>query len=487
MSFFELSDESSIASIPISYLYNKHTIYRSSDIQQVDGTNSANRYWKILFADQSPYTNLYFSQLDNADWSTSNMYLFGLLHNNINGLTTSPTNIRSELVIEHTSMSSGKKLYACFLIAANSTTTAPPNDIDKIVNFVSSSNTEPSLIVSFSESNTIPPQTNYYYYTDTGTQNIVVVFTNPIQVQQSTLNTLQNYYDLPITKMFDINPPNNYSEGSNSLANNNSDIYIDCQPTGVSDEQIQTYSLPINSEMANSKGQLDFMKTSVNFFIFIILVGVIYITMPMLYKTIVIDIVCSSKAVTNKLGRIRSIDYFICICFAISIFLSFYYGFSSDATEYLTAGLFLFVVFILSFVLIQNNKNDGKWMECVNYKDETKKIESDFFAFLGEGSGYFLKKVVPFYSAIMIVFLILLALPYSTGNITAKAFTKSLSIAFMVFIPISMVIRLLMDKNNVRIAPAPSGSVGGAAGAVPSAGTDSGPAAGGGHPKQAHN
>lgn len=464
MSYFDSSNEATVYKQELNYTYDDFTLYKRDIATPKDFYTLP--YIKFLYSYPTPHINMFFSKINPNAWITTNAYVMGLLHNNITGLTDDPTSIVGELVIEHKPMTNdnGKKIYTCFLIGPNadSSATLPKNDIDNIINWPPASSPSGSVPASITTnlSQSIPKQNNYIYYTDPTTNNIVIIFLTPILVKTENANTINGYSNEVPTgdnnkPLFSINAPNKYTSGENPVNEDNSDIYIDCQPTGVSDTEIQTYSLPINSEMANNKGQLDFMKTTVNFFVFVILIGLVYFAMPALYKGVVIDIVQKDSAFSgnkDKLTRIRSIDYFISLVFIINIFICFFKGFSSDQTELLTAGLFLFVIYILSFVLIQNKKTDIAWMDNLKYDGEgaVKFLYTDFAMFLGDGTGYVIQKASQFYLAILLVLLILVSIPLYAGSIDTDSANYILTLCAIVLLPVSIIIRLMIDKNNTK-------------------------------------
>lgn len=473
MSYFDSSTQSTVYKQELNYTYDNFLLY-NRDVKTLETGESKLKYIEFPYVYDPLRTNLFFARLGNKAWKTKRAFITGLLHNNITGLTDEPTSIVGELVIEHSPITNdtGIKLYTCFLIGPNAdeSATLVDNDIDNIVNWPKSGTQSlDSINIAFSDipephitnagspgikqkQTTIPKQYNYIYYEDTTTKNIVIIYLTPILVKSSNANKINNFVSEPPHGIFRINPPDQYTKGENPINPDNDDIYIDCNPTGVSEEEIKTYSLPIFSEMTGAKGQLDFMKTTVNFFVFVILIGLVYFTMPMLYKSIVIDIVKKDAAVdkNGQCTRIKSIDYFISLLFLLTIITCFFKGFSSDQTELLTTGLFLFVIYILSFVLIQSKKiND--WKDCTSKDEgegEAKFDFTDLSLFLGLGINYLIRQVSQFYLAIMLVLILLVSIPMWTGSIESNTVTYVLTICSIVMLPIATIMKLLIDKNE---------------------------------------
>jgi hypothetical protein len=454
MSTFYVSDEKSIRGRNIILSYPSYNLYTSEITINNDSLGLP--YLEFNYTYQQKSTNFIDASAQPQTYFTSNAYIFNLLHTNIDGVD--PTAYVGELVIEHTAATITNKIYACFLLQSSGqpSSTRTDNDIDTIV-ATSTAKTPPASItispsIALQSGNpTIPQQNKYIKYTDNNTGNIVYVFLNPIQVNESTATTIAGYSSEAIQSMFNIYGGANYSLNQTSgNTNDTSDIYIDCSPTGVSEEEIKTYSLPIYSDMMNGKSQLDFMKTAVNFFIFVILIGFVYISIPQLYRSVVVNVVSKIEELSSeekKLKRIRSIDYFITGVAVLTILVSFSTGFANDDSGSLTTGLFLFVIFILSFVLIQNKKmNDKKWMNNLTYKPGDYLDDYiDFFAFMGEGFAYLLNKASQFYFSLLLVLIILLIIPLTTGNIDSDTGRTALTIIAMILIPISVMIKLMVD------------------------------------------
>jgi hypothetical protein len=260
-----------------------------------------------------------------------------------------------------------------------------------------------------------------------------------------------------------VSAPNNYAqktlEGKNNKAVLNSkenpdEIYIDCQPTGVSSKEITTYNLPINSGLAREMGQINFMKTSVHFFLFILGIIIIYIAVPMIYKMMVIDKVLTMiPNDTNDFSRkrrIRSADILLCLGFTAFIITSFYYGFQGDGDyTMITNGLFAFVILGISFSLILNGKLDSNnFLKTGNNgikyeKDEEKTITfsdpTDVLTLLTACIGFMIDRkraLLHILSVELIVFILLLILYKGTGSIDKNDYNRYCRDFLLIYIPI---------------------------------------------------
>ena len=198
---------------------------------------------------------------------------------------------------------------------------------------------------------------------------------------------------------------------------------------------------------------MDFMKTSMNFFLFIIGLVFIYLTVPATYKMMVIDKTNlgfggSSSEVLRK-TRIRSADMLFFFGFFSLIFTCFYYGFQENADFQLVInGLFLFVFFGLSFSIIQINKLNKSFMSTGQIELEIKSDDEKsgkptftnpvdmfaligscfayayFFNYNGETMNYSGGATLAMLACEIIVATILIILRYGSHSIDDKDFKK---------------------------------------------------------------
>ena len=148
---------------------------------------------------------------------------------------------------------------------------------------------------TFDLSSDIPTQTHSIHYADK--TNHIFVFTNPIKVNKDTAKFFKTKLS-PKTKLFSIYPSVNSSNktifyGSETILLNDTssntdgfrlmegideddnaaetnDIWIDCSPTGESDDTVQAIrDIPVDSEYSKHKEQIDGFKMITHFFMFI--------------------------------------------------------------------------------------------------------------------------------------------------------------------------------------------------------------------------
>jgi hypothetical protein len=212
--------------------------------------------------------------------------------------TGTPTNgIVGEFIIKHTPVGSSNpgNIYLCFLLSNNisALNLVSTNDVDNIINFVMTNGTISGSIETLLQS-TIPIQNNAVQYTNNNKDKIFV-FTNPININSKSNNFLKQLpsiavdsYIPPFLLPF---PPNNAQmlTTDNIQTAESDNIYMDCQPTGASADEIKTYNVPINSEYTQNAAKIDLMTFIVQISIIFAILVMTYFMIPRMYKWFVID------------------------------------------------------------------------------------------------------------------------------------------------------------------------------------------------------
>lgn len=481
MAFFDINNSIPVNSNFLSYNYPLCTLFNNGQWEQLYASSTNAKFcYKITFPDCNNAKLIYNDAGIFTKYNPTYIYINGLLHNNITGLTTANNDIVGELVIEHTNDNNDRKLYLCVFIKqpSGNSVAIEGNTIDSIISMITSGNPGDANYLNsadakggyFNLTKDIPTTEKCIIYNSN--IDTVIMLSEPITV--SSTNTATNILSLDTnTNLFNISAPTDWSsttsaasnlkadsdkDNKNDMLNNPDEIYIDCKPTGVSDSDIKTYNIPINSEISNNINQLDFMKTSVNFFIFILTIVFIYFTIPALYKMIVINKVISyfNDDLARK-TRIRSADIIIVAFFVIYILGSLQFGFNNDDYTSISNGLFAFVILGISFSLILNSKLNKDFLthdnKLITYnQDEEKKnsftkindawgLVAACFAFISSTNGALLHILC----VLVIAFIILITLHYGTKQINDKEF-KTISAQFFLYIPISVGLFIFLMK-----------------------------------------
>jgi uncharacterized membrane protein YccF (DUF307 family) len=505
MAFFEKGKSVPVDPKFLSYTYPETTLFNSGQWQKKNLTHyTAEPYYKITYpiGTGSNAAKLVYSKQGGvpAVYTPTYMYIFSLLHNNISGITSSidkENSIVGELVIEHKNNNNDNKLFLCILLKGYTADfDGTPSSIDNILQMIFS---DPTVTDTFDkrhyltscelafDKKDIKTNQNCFIYNDTiHPNNTVIILTEPILLGNKNYSNLISKFEKN-TDLFSISAPTNYeSETSGAITNApaetsdnvvlgkriDDEIYIDCQPTGPSLEDIATYNIPIGSALSQDMQKLDFMKTSVNFFLFCLGLILIYMGVPVLYKMLVID-----KTIENvpdkeeRLKTIRSADVLIMIGFAIVIFSSFYYGFKEDGDMTLiTTGLFGFVILGISISLIMVKKLDLDFTthktEVVDTRIVNPQTEADSKTIISILSGIFVYMFSVKGSLVHILVCDVIALSIlgalvGTGTIDQPTFEKYCFRTLLIYIPVWVTLFIFLSSSG-----GPSGIGAGALGGL---------------------
>jgi carbonic anhydrase len=192
----------------------------------------------------------------------------------------------AELVIEHVPEMGGDLLYVCIPIISSTNSSDASNILSEIIQSVANNapaaNERTNLNISNFNLNTIVPNKPYFSYS--GTQGLVgqiIVFgnLNAIPITQKFLNSLSK-----IIKPYPITIAGGgvfyNSKGPNQTQITGNGIYISCQPTGSSEEEMQvvTNKNSINYDlgsMLNNPTVLLVLQVFIGCIIFILILYIV--------------------------------------------------------------------------------------------------------------------------------------------------------------------------------------------------------------------
>jgi hypothetical protein len=464
MSHFNIDAAVNVNSNFLSYDYPSCVLFNKGQWDKRSITDSALGYYAVTFPSCKDAKLLYNDNNVFYNYVPSYMYIFNVLHNNIDGLTDGEKknkDIIGELVIEHESSTNTNKLFLCILLKKVSNSLGADSTVDSVLSMIDSvqyetTNTEKyrTSAEKFSLSVDIPDQKQQKCIIYKSSINTVIVLTEPMLVNSNSELIIKNLTTNP-DNLFNISAPNDYAETTKTAQQSDAkaprstidgydgkdDIYIDCRQTGASSKEMHTLNVPLGSEFADEFKKMDFMKTSVNFFLFSLALVFVYFFVPMVYKKVVIDsaikgFIKESDAKTKNI--IRAADVLICMVFLAYIIYSFYYGFKGEGDyTMMTNGLFGVVLLGISYTLIQikklevsflTNNDTQQQSESYNQTNE-KNIDAVNFGyiFLILGSVIdFIKKpnVLSTLVVVYIIILIILLILMSVGQIPRPEFMK---------------------------------------------------------------
>lgn len=415
MSFFSFDNCKTKDNQELFYDYRPTHIYNTDIVEKQNNANvrksiveneqnriiNNDKFYKIGVNNKE--SNFTFKQLNPSTYTATNIYLYGILHNNIPEITTNNDGMVGEIVIEHiSSTDSTVKLYTCFLLSQagnKSKSTTIDKLISNVVSLPKPSNIELDLNIE------IPTQHKCFHYKEkndikypamfgmsglTTGKTEIFVFTTPIQITNISANLFSTLsYE---TNLFDINAPispsciniqgatttiegfDNGAGDITSAINKNTtiitdlsgnvygtdDSYLECSVVNESDEKVQSTIIPLNDPIV---GDLNGYKMFVNFLLFCIICIVSNLAIPSFYKMAVIDNITKDNPGDEATAAyIRGADVMISIIVFIHIIWYLLYGIAYKTYSKLILVSFAIIAFyILGFSLIQYKKLSDDW------------------------------------------------------------------------------------------------------------------------------
>jgi hypothetical protein len=234
--------------------------------------------------------------------------------------------------------------------------------------------------------------------------NSVIILTNPFEIQ-STFGS--NFISLT-PKLFDIDSPNykiivpKEEEGfqnqyqQSGIEGFTKNMY--CQPVDMTDLSgggITTepeLSIPLDGNYIKNASTSTLVKTAINFCAFVLILGLCYVIIPIVYNDYIIGLIEINNA-KLKLNRIRSIDIYTCFVFIFLILGLISRGVNENNISSIMIGFFTALLFIISFIIIQSRKITTDWLRMTFNQEEPSQVvtyytnisvSDDFFNFIYE-------------------------------------------------------------------------------------------------------
>ena len=375
----------------------------------------------------------------NEYYNVTDVYFYNLIHNNIVGVTDgsqepgSAPNLIGELVFETTNFSGGtakkgnSKLFLCFLIQnANGGNGIGPSkatdgpgtgSIGKLFNNIISdgkgnivygSSGKGTTTISPSVDGTIPEQDQAIIYFDSAYNATVVVYLKPITVSvdsevkfifsmNNRVSPIINNYPSKATHILnsDTTGTGIVDMSNNSLYSENSQIYIDCSPTGASESSITTYNLPINSDLMSDIQHSSFARLCTNFALFGIILLAAYIGIPKLYNLAVCE-----KMQGNDIMYAKSFIILYLMTISLALFAN---GNQSGNMIEMIAGFFVIFLTIITYILISNEElAANRSFEGFNM--------IDFITFVGGVIGFIFEKCLAGIFVLWVILVVILVI-----------------------------------------------------------------------------
>ena len=309
----------------------------------------------------------------------------------------------AEVIIEHNDFTGAgnNKLYLIIPVKKNENLPISDNAMNTLFSMMDDNN---KGNIDFNLNINLPDSTDYYYY-KTNENTHVVVFNHVIEVKDipNSTSSYTDIYGSDVRGNISIKKSSKNAQKTdrgivNSMSSKEDQIYIDCQPTGVSSETIASYNVPINSEYTENADLISYQRTSTTMFFFTIAAVVGYLTGPEVYKLFIINPIikrlsndkdygqCSMygdnanvncKANNNEI-LLGGIDTILLISF-MWIFISMLSVGVTHKSSLTTTSLY-FVLIIISIIIgIFNRRKDKEYMTHNNSKNNPYTLYEWFF------------------------------------------------------------------------------------------------------------
>lgn len=352
------------------------------------------QYYEINISSKQP--NLTYSPLNPSSFSSSYMYLHGVIHNNIANITDNNDSIVGELIIEHIPKSSfNHKIYTCYLLENKEESY---NDLDKLITLTDTNSDENNIRMNLNK--LIYKQKRCIHYISGN--NHIFVFLNPISINKQSASYVKENLAFH-TQLFNKSTPEditmvnldrsrfykdkkeenvesfigslfgnkNVIEGNENMQ----DIYIDCQPVNESDETDTAYLTKImNSEDGNQEQLMSFYKMSTNFVLFIVIAIVCRFSIPTMYKVVIINNIVRGIDVDDETQLkmyIRIADFILIGIVLFHLFNFWGIGMSENGYPiFIVFFLLLLAIMIFSYSIIQLKKLDPEYMTVDKNQDK---------------------------------------------------------------------------------------------------------------------
>ena len=325
-------------------------------------------------------------KIGSNTYFTKKIYVYGALHNNINGVSND--DITGEIVIEHTDLSPEKKrIFTCFLLKNRKDYVE--NTVDKLINLLKNkdNNKDDTIDVSLELNKDIPEQKQVIRYENASidAKKHIYIFLEPILVNRESSEFLEkltyktNLFstEAPMDKLYlkgNFSAKSKTSEkesfsGMNVIEGMDS-YYFDCNPAGESEETTPSYVVPVNSKYSESKAKTDSLQVFVHLLVFAIISIVIFFTVPPVYKTLVVDsfIKITPNDRINVYQKVYGFDLIMIILMVFIVFL-FMIGSGLNLPLFFFAGVTLLLMSMMTTGVIMFAKgSDAFWKVNDNLK-----------------------------------------------------------------------------------------------------------------------
>lgn len=280
-----------------------------------------------------------------------------------------------ELIIEHSPITNGeKKVYVCILLKTR------PNiyedsDIDKIIKKSFSDKMKLNLnnfIENMNSSCLVNKDNNIFIF------KTPLLISSKFDEFSDVEKTILPKFDKNELKIIQTQSSSPSGESKTKKTDSikesfkeglavGEDVFIDCNPVDSSDTTVSM--VPVNSDSLIDPSAVVFMSTIQNFFIFIVLLIIISVSVPSIYKNVIMGFV--EKVYANKPNKnnyLFSVDMIILVVLFGIFFGLLVDGVSNNNKLQTSIGIFFFICFTLIILIMTVLKIMSK--ENYNFLDD---------------------------------------------------------------------------------------------------------------------
>ena len=315
MTGFDISKPINDDNILLVYNYPKVNINKNEII-----TNASKTQMEMTFFNGTPDPNIIYTvDGTNVVYKHKKAYFNRLIHNNISDLTNATPNDYGELILEHSAPGSVIPIYVCFLLEYNSGE-ATVNDIDKMIGF---SGQTAHIHAGIELNDFITPQSGCIIYDSTinNVKSTVFVFTTPIPINSASKEIIKECSSAE--GKFQVEPATYIVLPGRSISLPDPDqIYINCNPTGESTDEVDGYFQPTDSAGVAEQDARSAMYTMHLFAVFMMVsVGVVAFV-PGIYQMTLLQYALSTTKPEKALIIMGRLFLFLFVVIFVGLFIA---------------------------------------------------------------------------------------------------------------------------------------------------------------------
>jgi hypothetical protein len=240
-----------------------------------------------------------------------------------------------------------------------------------------------------------------------------------------------------------------------------SDVYISCKPADVSTEDVQSFNMPLTSDMIKENESTKMMKNTLSLFTIIFIVGFVSYMFPLGYELLIVDeIISSYKDVEindrkeKVFARVSAMDLILSAIIMSLAFGLIYDGIKEKIFIEKSIGMLISAIYIVGWFMITNQRVTGYYrtiLDKIGLKDKSSTDidnqfhikNADIFDFLSDIKDLILKNLSSFGAAL--IFWLVIVFPALFKTVKPQSVSGFVLAYGLVF---SIYLIFILDKNQ---------------------------------------